>query len=192
MSTNRYTLEVTSRGSNACFIIVYRRGQFFRLEKKSGKLKEQQQWSKLLTVVPLIENQITEINQRFLHKGIVISPISIKNSKSLYSEMMQVYFNFYQTHNDLKPRIGASEGSALKSIISHLKTICTDDAEVLMVWQTILNHWHKLDTFYARQMELRQINSNIGSILRQIKHGKAFNFNKKQAHDHANDLRQSL
>ncbi len=187
-----YTLTVTSKGSNASFIVSYRGGKFHKLERKTGKLAIQKQWNYLMRIIPEKEIEIQKINQQYTKRGVKYSLFVKEQTKTLYSQFMDAYFHFYETQVEIKPRINSVEGKAMKSIISHLQNICTDNVESFRTWQVLLSNWHKLETFYAKQIELRQINSNINSIIRQIKNGKGSDQARKKAHNYADDLRQSL
>lgn len=189
---NKYILHINGLTTNARYIITYKGGKFFRLERKTGKLNhEKWQWLKD-KLVPLEESQIPAISARVLKKGITYTLEEKKSTQSLYSKLMQPYWTFYEDRNEIPPRINAAEGKSLKDIISHLKKLSADEAEVLELWTVILNKWDQLEPFYQKQMELKQINSNINNILRQIKHGKGNTNQKRQATSSSNDIRQSL
>ncbi len=143
-------------------------------------------------IIPKKEADVQNINNRYKERGVESSLMVKQTPQTLYAKFMDSYFHFYETQAEIRPRINAVEGKASKSIISHLKSICGDDVVALGTWEVILSNWHRLEAFYARQMELRQINSNIGSILRQMKDGKGVNQARKKANSYANDLRQSL
>ncbi len=192
MSIISYILTITSKGSNARFVVSYRSGKFHRLEAKNGKLKEQKQWDGLMIIIPKKEEDIQSINQQYNERGVEYTFKVKEAPQTLYAKFMDAYFLFYENQSEVKPRINAVEGKALKSIISHLQSICGDDLEAFGTWEVMLNNWHKLEAFYAKQMELKQINSNIGSIIRQIKDGKGSDQARKKANSHADDLRQSL
>ncbi len=192
MSIVSYILTITSKGSNARFVVNYRNGEFHKLERKNGKLKEEKQWKGLLNIVPKKEADIQQINQQYSERGVEYTLMVKETTQTLYAKFMDSYCHFYETQAEVKPRINAIEGKALKAIISHLQNICGDDLEALGTWEVILSNWHKLEAFYAKQMEFKQINSNIGSIIRQIKNGKGSNQARKKANSHADDLRQSL
>ena len=192
MSTVSYILAITSKGSNARFVVSYRGGKFYKLEAKNGKLKEQKQWNGLMSIIPKKEADIQNINKQYNKRGIEYTLMVKEAPKTLYAKFMNTYFHFHETQAEVKPRINVVEGKALKCIISYLQSICGDDLEALGTWEVILSNWHKLEIFYAKQMELRQINSNIGIIIRQIKDGKGSDQARKKANSHADDLRQSL
>ncbi len=192
MSTVSYILTITSKGSNARFVVSYRSGKFHKLESKNGRLKEQKQWNGLMSIIPKKEADIENINTQYHERGVRYTLMLKEAPKTLYAKFMDAYFLFYETQSEVKPRINAVEGKALKSIISHLQSICGDDLEALGTWEVILSNWNKIEAYYAKQMELRQINSNIDRIIRQIKDGKGTDQARKKANRHADDLRQSL
>lgn len=188
MATNTYILTITSKGANARYTVRYRSGCFFRLERNNGKLLEEQ-YNKLMLLVPLQEEKIKEINT--VYKGRAAYTMLIKE-KTLYSQFVEAYLVFYHKETGLDYEFRAVDGKALKSIIAALKKIAADDAESIATWQVILSNWHKIEDFYAKQIEVKQINSNINTIIRQVKDGKPTDKARKQADSYANDLRQSF
>ncbi|MCP4123783.1 MAG: hypothetical protein GY751_18700 [Bacteroidetes bacterium] len=131
MSTVGYILTITSKGSNARFVVSYRSGKFHKLEAKNGKLKEQKQWDGLMSIIPKKEADVQSINKQYHERGIEYTLMVKETPKTLYAKFMDAYFHFYETQSEVKPRINAVEGKALKSIISHLQSICGDDLEAL-------------------------------------------------------------
>ncbi|MBN2668767.1 MAG: hypothetical protein JXR60_06015 [Bacteroidales bacterium] len=160
---NHYILNITSKGADAVFKITYKSGRFYKMEAKRQKMSDEQR-AKLMTLVPRREE---ELNQMGNFGGVSIEKESKPNN--LFSLFNMAYFEFYERMNgNIKPKFGATEGKALKQIIKHLTDISATDEEALATWQAIFNKWGSLEDFYAKQMELRQINSNINIILRQL------------------------
>ena len=192
MRTVHYLLTITSKGADARFVVSYRSGAFYKLEAKNWSQKTQKQWSGLMSIIPKMEATIEAINQQYKQRGVSYTLVAKAAPETLYTQFMGAYFHFYETRAGVKPRVNAVEGRALKSVIHYLQSICGDDLEALGTWQAILSNWHKLEAFYAKQMELRQINSNIGNLIRQLKHGKAPDQARQKANRYADDLRESL
>lgn len=192
MATTNYILQIASEnGSNARFIVSYRAGKFFKLERKSGKIVDKIQWNRLMMIIPEKEQSISTINKNF--DGRVTYEKLLKESpKSLFKQLMQEFFVFYEQKTEVKPRFNGTDGNSLKMIIAHLKSICADDAEVIAVWKSLLTNWHKIEDFYAKQIELRQINSNLNILIRQVKNGFGTNQAQKAANSNAAELRKSL
>lgn len=191
MATTKHTLTISTKGANARFVIVYRAGKFHRLERKSGKLATDNQWSQLMHLVPEKESNIEHLAKEF--KGRVeYTLVTDEKPQSLFKLMMDEYVAFYEQKTELKPLLNGTSGKALKMIITALKKTCADDQEVIAVWQTILANWNKLDEFYAQQLELRQINSNLNTILRQVKNGNGDNEARTTAKRNADGLRKGL
>lgn len=190
MANTTYTLNINSRGSTARFIVVYKSGSFFRLEKKAGKLSAEQ-WSKLMLLVPQKEIEIQRINSEFV--GRVEYVVNDKpKPKTVFTQFMDEYFDFYHAQNDIIPRINVVEGKALKGIIKHLQDISSNTEEALVAWKVILSNWNGLEEFYAKQMELKHINANISTIIRQVKDGTGTTQAGKASKNYADDLRGSL
>lgn len=189
MAITNYILHITA--SNTKFVISYKNAKFHKLVHKSGKFKEKKHFNHLMVVVPQDENEMDLYKTHFAPK-VEYTLQEKQNTKTLYSTLLDTYFKFYENENQLTPRMNATEGKALKSIITHLKNICIDDLEVIETWKVLLTNWYRLDDFYQQQIELRQINSNINIILRQIKNGNSTTAHKQSANNNANDLRESL
>ena len=68
-------------------------------------------------------------------------------------------------------KIDASDGKAMKEIISYLKSQA-DDGQELDAWKFILGNWDRLDKFLQNQIKIRQINSNLINILNQFRNAK--------------------
>ncbi len=182
--TNHYTLSITSKGADASFKISYRSGRFHKMEAKRQKMSIEQR-EKLFTLIPQHE---AELNQMGNIGGVSFEKVEKLNSS--YSLFNMAYFEFYERLNSIKPRFNAAEGKALKSIIKHLTELSTNEQEALATWEAMLNNWHKLEDFYSKQMELRQINSNINIILRQLKNGTGKS--GQQSKNYADGIRESL
>jgi hypothetical protein len=191
MATSKYILSIESKGSNARFLLSYRSGNFFRVERISGKLKHNKQWQNLMLLIPEKESAIAVFSLKFKPKGVLYERPIKEAKNTLYTHFMDEYFSFYESQCDVKPRINAISGKALKNIITHLQSICADDNEALTTWKVLLSNWDKVEEFYSKQMELRQINSNINILIRQIKDGG----NSKEtntAQRNADDIRRSI
>lgn len=176
MKTTKYILETEGSGKVE---LCYRNGYFHRMELKSGR-PNALEWANLMSQVPQHENKLPAAAH------------AVAEIRSLFAEMMDSYNQWYQHTVGLAPRIDATAGASLKAIVGYLRKIAGDDAEVLASWQYVLNHWNTLDDFYRKQMELRQINSNINIILRQLKHGNTTTAKQNQARSFADALRQKL
>lgn len=187
MATNNYILTIKG-DTDAQFVVSYKSGKFFRLEQKRGKLTNVQR-DKLMTIVPEQEASTEQLNKKF--DGRVVY-VRVKKNKSLFAQFMDVYFDFYDTNNGIPPRINAIEGKSLNHIIKHFKTLCVDDADSLETWKALLSNWSRVESFYAKQMELRQINSNINTIILQVKNGKQTNKERNKANGYADDIRQGF
>lgn len=183
MATNKYTLEIEQK---ATFIVVYRGGKFLRLELKKGKLIGFK-WDHLMSVVPLDEPDIAAISKTLKNSLFT----KIEEQKSLYARMMDDYICFYEKKAGIAPRINAIGGKAMKDIIAYFRKIESNDEAILANFQYILVHWNELSAFYQEQMELRQINSNLTTIIRQLKNGKSSD-KGQQSNTFADDLRESI
>lgn len=168
---NEYLLNINSKGSEAVFKLFYKRGKFFRLEQISGKLLQNQHES-LMKLVPQLEEVILILRAEFEGRVEWIY-VQKKDTQNLFRTLSDEYTQWYSERFKIKPKFSGVEGNAMKSIIKHLEELVFGDHEqVISIWSTILNNWDDQSTFFRGQTELRQINSNLNTILRTIKHGK--------------------
>ena len=80
-------------------------------------------------------------------------------------------------------KMNAHQGKALKSIMEYLANQIkikkgqdlTEDTlkeEILMAWRYILTNWSKINGYYAEQIKLSQIDSNLPNLLIQLRNKK--------------------
>lgn len=99
--------------------------------------------------------------------------------KSAFPLCVKVYFDFYENHTGIKPKFDKVQGSALKKIISYVKTISTNGTEPETIADNLKiifdNHqkWDGKtnDQFLRKQLKLTQIDSNLVNIINNIKNG---------------------
>lgn len=173
MAISKYKIEIDSTKTNtqALFVVEYKAGNFFRLERKRGNVKTDQQWNNLMSIVPMHEATI-KVYSTLKAPAVTYTKIEKQKAGTIFQQFMSEYHSFYEGEAGIAPRINAVEGKSLKMIISALKKISADEAEALATWKAMLSNWQELEAFYRKQLDLRQINSNLNSILRQIKNGK--------------------
>lgn len=191
MAINQYIIAIDS-GKQAKFVVSYKNNSFHKLERKSGSLASAKHWDNLMKIIPELETDIETYKAKKTVGTITYTKINKTKSLSLHSQMMDEYITFFERENSLPPKITAIEGAALKQIKTHLQKICIDDAEVLTVWKLIFLQWHKVEAFYAKQMTLKQINSNLSNILIQVKHGNGNQKAQTSANNHRNDLQREF
>lgn len=155
----------------AVFKLEYKNSKFHRLEHVSGKLNQKQHVF-MMHLCPQVESAILILREEYKEK-IEWEPIHEKGEK-LYPWMLSIYCEWYSKRFDIKAKITGTEGNALKQIIKHLEELTYgNEDEIKTIWQIIFDKWDEQSTFYKAQTELRQINSNLNTILRTIKHGKS-------------------
>lgn len=187
MSQEKYLIHALK--ANVKLEVSYRAGRVVSIKVKSGQFSTKQ-W---LAVGKLIPPRPGDINPRRQHfEGRVTYDKIQKNQQSAYQQFMAEYFDFFNTKMEIIPRINATEGKALKQIISHLTQLEGTEDAALSLWKGILSNWSKLDDFYKDQLDLKQINSNINKILIQLKDGKSTEKGKRAAKTNADDIRESI
>jgi hypothetical protein len=116
-------------------------------------------------------------------------------SENLYPQMVDRYNTFCTTRMGMGAKMNAHQGKALKSIIEYLalqvknkKGEVTEDdlkADVLNAWEYILNNWNQINGYYAEQIKLSQIDSNLPNILMQLRKNKKSNRDEKFANTYS-------
>jgi hypothetical protein len=166
-----YLIKIDSKGGKAVFKLSYKNEKFHKLEFVSGKLTQQQHES-VMRLCPQLESAILILKKEFEGR-VVWEPIHETDAK-LYPWMLSVYSEWYYKRFEIKAKITGVECNALKQIIKHLEELAFGkEEEIKAIWQIIFEKWDEQSTFYKGQIELRQINSNLNTILRAIKHGKS-------------------
>ena len=87
----------------------------------------------------------------------------------LYSQFIEVYYNWIKDQVGVPPKINGMEGKAAKQILTYLRKITEDP---LAAWIFVLNNFERVENFLQKQIKLSQINSNLINILNQIKNGQ--------------------
>ncbi len=152
--------------------ITYSNGLFKRLEYNSGGMKAEL-WSYLSNIIPFEEHHIKLVTDK-LGEKLKFEKFEPKQ-KSDFSLFLDVYYNWFQTKYNIKPKWTEVEGKALKQIITYLNKETANPAEALTIWQQVFTNWNKLETYYQRQNQLKQINGNFQIILTQLKDGTTTN-----------------
>lgn len=122
------------------------------------------------------------------------TPPTTPDEGKLYSEMVKIYFEWFEGLSGVKPKFGQAEGASLKQIINYFKILYKDNhsegenefEEVTKMFQYIFKFWHLIDPFLQKQTKVTQINSNIQNIINDIKNGhKRKSSNNKDKSEHA-------
>lgn len=151
--------------------VTYRDGKFHSLEKMSGNVTVDQH-DALMRIVPQKEIDFDYYKDRW-KDSVTYSKQSQNQSDNLYASMLVKYKNWYYLRHEVGFMMDGIGGKSLKQIITKLKKLSSDDDEILTVWNLILDGWDKQEAFYRSQDQLKQINSNLNTILTVIKNGKS-------------------
>ncbi len=106
-----------------------------------------------------------------------------EKSKSLHSQLKEIYFDWHRKEIELEPLYDGSDAPALNVIIDNLKKNIKTvgqgesiDKIVVDSWKFILNNyknWDKKGRDYCqKQTRVRQIRTNLTNILINLKHEK--------------------
>jgi DNA-binding MarR family transcriptional regulator len=92
-----------------------------------------------------------------------------------FKRCIGIYNSFCKSKTGMGAKIDASDGKALKSILTYLKgaeAVKRGDSTIEGEFEAILSQWSVLEAFLQDKIRLRQINSNLPTILAQIKKSK--------------------
>lgn len=161
--TNHYKIHIIS--TNATLKVSYRNGKFFRIEKLTGKLTDEQV-KKIGVLIPPTNEQINEFRKSLSKK---VTYTLIENKKTLYKQFNDVWFSFYEDFMGVKPRFNGTDGKHLKQIIRYLTELSQSENEALELWKIVLYNWKHLEDFHKQNTDLKYINSRINVILNNVK-----------------------
>jgi hypothetical protein len=166
--TNQYLIKINSPATRAALKVSYKDKRFNGFDIISGVIIDAQKHEALMKLMPLFESQIQQLKTSLQVKGITYHQIEKMDIKSQFTSMMALYNGWYKVECKRLPRINATEGKALKDMLKYLNSICTTEAEVMLIWSKIFKNWKELTPFLQTQTELRQINSQLNVILRVV------------------------
>ena len=92
-----------------------------------------------------------------------------------FKRCIGIYNSFCKSKTGMGAKIDASDGKALKSILTYLKgaeAVKRGDSTIEGEFEAILSQWSVLEAFLQDKIRLRQLNSNLPTILAQIKKSK--------------------
>ena len=162
-----YKLKILIGGKQlAHYKLKYKAGKLFCYELVSGGL-DSFLWHKLNTIIPQDESLV--FNK--CSDTVIIEKIEKVEKDITYVRFMDLYNTWYIERTGIKPKIDGTSGKALKSIISFLVGLTGSDDEAITTWNAVLTNFDATGTYYASKIELRQINSNLNTILNFLKNG---------------------
>lgn len=111
-----------------------------------------------------------------------------------FKQFMQEYATFIE-NKGLPLMINGADGKALKAIISYLNSIDSvkqGDKKAIDIWKYILINWNKLSAWLQTQVQLRQINSQLPSIIEYLRNNGKQTNNQSSAQQLAEALRSAI
>jgi len=184
MSTAKYHILLIE--PNTRLAVWYRGGQLHKWQLAAGKLLPSW-YEQLYRVIPFCEQQIPVYATRHV-ATVEYTPAGAK-PKGLYHEYVSAWFAFYRHLAGVDPKFGGIEGNALKQIVSYLEGVSAQPADGLALWQYILGNWSRLNAFTRGKPQLTFINSQLNSIIIQLKHGQT---GSNKTRSDADDLRRGI
>jgi hypothetical protein len=85
-----------------------------------------------------------------------------------YENCMKLWYEFFELHNGFKPKVDGATGKHLKMVIKYFATNHPDHSPE-SCFSAMFNNWHLLPVYYAKQRDIKNINSNLNTILTEIK-----------------------
>lgn len=110
-----------------------------------------------------------------------------EKKQTTYQAFIAIYDTWFKKFNDgIPPNYANGNGNAAKAIINYIRTIVSQkakaanemmddgalDCRLLESWELILKNWSKLEPFLQNKTRLVDINSNIQTIIQQVRNGK--------------------
>ena len=173
----------------------------------SGKQVESKRKASGKEIEPIVEvkEQQVEIDEFVEFEQVVEEQPKKRRKKAesdkLYPQMIEAYDSFCQSKIGMGAKINAHQGKAMKSIIEYLtnqvrakhgEDLVSEETikeGVLIAWQYILNNWSKITGYYAEQIKLNQIDSNLPNLLMQLKNNSKNKRDEKYS-DTYNEVRR--
>ena len=109
--------------------------------------------------------------------------------QKLYPRFIDVYFKWHISENKFKPLLDDIQGKKAKELITYFKDLAKDsllnfdnisnpteeqiEDRVIKQWEYVFANWKKVDPFYQDGITLKDIRTNIGKIINNIKNGIA-------------------
>ena len=94
----------------------------------------------------------------------------IKIENTYFKECIEIWFKFYEARTGLKPKTNGGHFKAFKEIVKYFCKNAPDYTPTQCL-QAVFDNWDKLDKFYSKFIDIKQINSNLNTILTQINNG---------------------
>lgn len=126
-----------------------------------------------------------------------------KESNKLFPLMVEEYNQFCIEKIGMGAKMNSHQGKSMKNIIEYISNQIKlkHDAvleqeflenQVLVAWKFILSNWGLINGYYAEQIKLNQIDSNLPNILMQLKNNQKNKRDEKYANIHAEISRISF
>lgn len=95
-----------------------------------------------------------------------------KPDTSEYKKITDLWFEFVEKRNGVKPSFNATDGQSLKSIIAYISKQQNEGQKTEDTFKFILDRWSVLSEWLqSNALDLKIFNSKINTILDQIKNG---------------------
>ena len=90
----------------------------------------------------------------------------------IYTKCTEIYHTWFEEIHGVKPQFDGSDGKAMKTIIKWLETNATEGSSPEDGLRYIFANWNRLDDFTQKRSRVRDISSNLNSIITQLKNGQ--------------------
>lgn len=119
------------------------------------------------SVLPPTLSDLERFTQQWKDK--VDYQLAEKKAGSLFKEMNDAWFVFYEEFMGIKPKFTGADGKALKEIEAYLMEIHQNTSSTLEFWKIILENWKYLDKFHLKNTDLKYISTRLNVIINEIK-----------------------
>jgi hypothetical protein len=106
-------------------------------------------------------------------------------STAIYKTFMGIYRKRMTEIVGAAPQIDGSDGAAMKKVVTYFLGLTgNDDGKAASAFSVLFDNWGKLDDFTRKMVRIRQVESQLTSMINQIKnHGKQTESGRPQLTD---------
>ena len=148
-------------GKTATYRATFKTGKLVRIEHVRGK-NTCDAWTYLMRSIPHSEDHLHYAADIF--PNLKVEPVE-SAAKSLYKYYVADWFYFYHRLNGVEPKFTATDGKAMKSIMTYLEGVSADPESARAAWQAILHRWHLLPDFHRAKTDVVYINAKLNEII---------------------------
>lgn len=141
------------------------------------------------TPMPNDADKIREDKNKIKDKDIDKKKKVVSKADPLIQSFNKKYFEWFKQKFNLEPQYDGSDGKAIKKLVDYFKKNSAGDP--LDSWVVFLGEWDRLDDFWQQKTRIREIGSNIQSMVVQMKSKNKMNKYDQARAELEEEVRQS-